>query len=378
MNGVGDVQKAIDFMENNLMNDICIDDVSKHIHTSKDYFQRIFFIVTGCAIGEYIRNRRLALAAQDLLFTKLKIIDISYKYMYESPESFTKAFSRLYGYPPSHVRTHKVIPEYFYPFTIQTIIKGGFNLKKHYWINPLECSFNNFLLLERFQISMLFRDGYWLREAETNVIKERKQKMGIALNANPSVLWYLQYRCPECAYIIKEIAENAPKDQNEKQIREAEIYVMTDSDYITYTAPEVMSGYTDALKNWDKECLFKMADFSGKTVLDVGSGSGRLAFAAAEKAMWVYASEPVGMMREFMRDKIIKENITNVRVLDGFYEALPFPDNTFDIVMHGHVFDIDDDTESAEAIRVCKPGGWLLDCPLERDDDGEGKRQVIK
>ena len=130
MNRIDDVQKAIDFMEKNLMTDICVDDVSKHVHSSKDYFQRVFYIVTGCTISEYIRNRRLALAGQDLAFTKTKIIDITYKYMYESPESFTRAFTRLYGVSPSYVRTKKVIPEYFYPFKIQTIIKGGFNMNE--------------------------------------------------------------------------------------------------------------------------------------------------------------------------------------------------------------------------------------------------------
>lgn len=72
-------------------------------------------------------------------------------------------------------------------------------------------------------------------------------------------------------------------------------------------------------------------------MLDVGAGSGRLTFAAAEKAAFVYASEPVGTLREFMRDKIAEEGIRNVRVLDGFADSLPFPDDTFDVVMSGHV-----------------------------------------
>ncbi|MDR0287781.1 MAG: class I SAM-dependent methyltransferase [Clostridiales bacterium] len=54
--------------------------------------------------------------------------------------------------------------------------------------------------------------------------------------------------------------------------------------------------------------------------------------------------------------------IKNVRVLDGLVTELPFPDNTFDIVMSGHVVGDDWDNEIAEIIRVCKPGGWLVDC----------------
>lgn len=97
--------------------------------------------------------------------------------------------------------------------------------------------------------------------------------------------------------------------------------------------------------------------------MDVGAGSGRLTFAAAEKAKWVYAVEPVGTLREFMRDKIKREGIQNVRVLDGFVEEIPFPDDTFDVVMSGHVVGDDYDGEIAELTRVCRAGGWLLDCP---------------
>ena len=64
-----------------------------------------------------------------------------------------------------------------------------------------------------------------------------------------------------------------------------------------------------------------------------------------------------------MRDKIKNDGIKNVRVLDGLVTELPFPDDTFDIVMSGHVFGDDWDKEINELTRVCKPGGWLLDCP---------------
>jgi len=125
----------------------------------------------------------------------------------------------------------------------------------------------------------------------------------------------------------------------------------------------------DYIRGWNNEHLFKLADFTGKTVLDVGAGSGRLTFAAAEKAAWVYASEPVGTLRDFMRDKIKEKSIKNVRVLDGIITELPFPDNIFDIVMSGHVVGDDWDNEIAEITRVCKNGGWLLNCPGDSEGD---------
>lgn len=233
------------------------------------------------------------------------------------------------------------------------------------WINPDDYSFNAFLLMERFQIRLMMNSGGW-----RNDNAEWKRSMGIALNANPAVKWYLMNRCPECSQIVSELTENAPTDVDAEQIRKAEVYaLMSVEDFTVYTTPEVMAEKCDFIRGWSKERLYELADFNGKTVLDVGAGSGRLTFAAAEKAGWVYASEPVGTLREFMRDKIAKEGIKNIRVLDGLVTELPFPDNTFNIVMSGHVVGDDYDNEIAELTRVCKSGGWLLDCPGDSERD---------
>jgi SAM-dependent methyltransferase len=191
-----------------------------------------------------------------------------------------------------------------------------------------------------------------------------RRRMGIALNANPAVKWYLERRCPERAQAISEIAAQALATTNAHRIRRAEVHALASiEDFTIYTTPEAMAQQCDFIRGWSKERLFSLADLIGKTVLDIGAGSGRLTFAAAEKAAWVYASEPVGTLREFMRDRIAREGIKNVRVLDGFVTALPFPDSTFDVVMSGHVVGDDYDNELAEIERVCKPGGWMLDCP---------------
>lgn len=239
------------------------------------------------------------------------------------------------------------------------------------WINPEDYSFNSFLLMERFQIRLMMELGGWRNERA-----EWRRSMGVALNANPAVMWYLKSRCPECSSLIEELASDTPEAKDAEQIRKAEVYALNSvEDFVIYTTPEVMAEKCDFILGWNKERLFELADLTGKTVLDVGAGSGRLTFAAAEKAAWVYASEPVGKLREFMRDKIVKECIQNVRVLDGMADALPYPDNTFDIVMSGHVIGDDYEAEIAELTRVCKPGGWLLDCPgdsvydMRLDDD---------
>lgn len=248
-------------------------------------------------------------------------------------------------------------------YTLALLKTGGIMALN--WINPKDYSFNSFLLMERFQIRLMINSGGWRND---NV--EWKRSMGIALNANPAVKWYLMRRCPECASLITELTVNAPAMTDAEQIRNAEVYALLSvEDFTVYTTPEVMSEKCDFIRGWNKERLFELADLTDKVVLDVGAGSGRLTFAAAEKAAWVYASEPVSTLREYMRDKIAKESIRNIRVLDGLVTELPFPDNTFDVVMSGHVIGDDYDNEIAEITRVCKSGGWLLDCPGDSVDD---------
>jgi len=226
--------------------------------------------------------------------------------------------------------------------------------------------------MERFQIRFMIESSGWGKGKP-----EWKKNMGIALNANPAVKWYLMNRCPECAEAIEELAVNAPAISDIKQIRDTEIKVLLGiEDFVIHTTPEKMGQNCDYIRGWSKERLFELVDLTQKTVLDIGAGSGRLTFAAAEKAAWVYASEPVGTLREFMRDKINSDGIKNVRVLDGFVTELPFPDNMFDVVMSGHVLGDEWDNELAEITRVCRPGGWLINCPGDSERDLKPKPEL--
>lgn len=238
------------------------------------------------------------------------------------------------------------------------------------WINVEEYSFNSFLMMERFQIRMLLQ---WAEHDEALA-----GQLGTALGANPAVRWYFMHKCPECRAVAESLGEDC-HGLDEKEIRDAELYVLSCAeDFVTYTTPEVMDEKCDFIYAWDRERLFELADFSGKRVLDIGSGSGRLAFAAAERAGEVYASEPVDSLREYLRDKIRRENIRNVRVVDGMADSLPYPDDTFDIVMSGHVVGDDYERELAEIFRVVKPGGWVLDCPGEESRRREPNRELLR
>lgn len=239
------------------------------------------------------------------------------------------------------------------------------------WIQVEEYSFNSFLLMERFQLSIL------TKAAEQDEMLS--EQLGIAFWANPIVRWYFLHKCPECRTIVENLGEKSTKEMNQQEIRAAELYVLSYvEDFVTYTTPEVMDEKCDFIYAWEKERLFELADFHGKRILDIGSGSGRLAFAAAERAGEVYACEPVDCLREYLRDKIRREKIKNIRVVDGMSDNLAYPDNTFDIVMSGHVVGDDYDAELAEIFRVVKSGGWVLECPGEERRTCEPKMELLK
>lgn len=223
------------------------------------------------------------------------------------------------------------------------------------WIKPEEFSFNSFLLMDRWIIMMMCHNHMGNDEFNKN--------LGIALAYNPAVTWYFIHKCPESKPFVKKWTTGVSKNLSQEDVRMAEVFVIGEMETsIVYVYPEKMHKNCDYIYNWDKKYLFELADFTDKVVLDLGSGTGRLAFAAAEKAKRVYASEPTDMLREYLRDKISCYNIKNVIVLDGTIEQVPYEDNTFDIVMSGHVIGDDYDREIDELTRVVKNGGFIIDC----------------
>lgn len=120
------IQSAINFMEQHITENISAEDVANHVHISSFYFQKGFRMLCGFSIIEYIRNRRLALAGGDLATTDIKIIDIAMKYGYDSPDSFTKAFTRFHGVSPTMVRKEDVMIKTFAPLKLEISLKGGY------------------------------------------------------------------------------------------------------------------------------------------------------------------------------------------------------------------------------------------------------------
>lgn len=122
------IQEAICYMEEHIVEDITIYDVADHVHVSPFYFHKGFRFLCGYSVMEYIRNRRLSLAGQELLTDDCSIIELAGKYGYDSPDSFTKAFVRFHGNTPSIVRKNKAVIKDFAPLKLTISLKGGYTL----------------------------------------------------------------------------------------------------------------------------------------------------------------------------------------------------------------------------------------------------------
>ncbi|WP_130807889.1 AraC family transcriptional regulator [Senegalia massiliensis] len=125
MDFLQNLQKAIDYMEDNILESITYEDVAKHIYMSSYHFHRTFSLVTGITSNEYIRNRRLSMAGQELSLSNSKVIDIALKYRYSSPESFTKAFTRFHGITPSMAKRVGTKLKSFNRLVIKIKLEGG-------------------------------------------------------------------------------------------------------------------------------------------------------------------------------------------------------------------------------------------------------------
>lgn len=125
MDWITGIQNAINYVEEHLTEEINYDKVADEAACSSFYLQRIFGVLCNISLGEYIRNRRLTLAGNELNASDVKVIDIALKYGYESPESFTRAFSKFHGITPSEAKKNGSKLKSFSRLSVKITLSGG-------------------------------------------------------------------------------------------------------------------------------------------------------------------------------------------------------------------------------------------------------------
>jgi SAM-dependent methyltransferase len=202
-------------------------------------------------------------------------------------------------------------------------------------------------------------------------------ELAIALHANPAVAWYLRHKCPEVAEWLDRLLPAHPPVRDPSRVLEAELAIMRSmNDLLVYALDPAVYDAQPFL-GWDSRELTSLVDFAGKTVIDIGAGTGRLTLVAAATALTVFAVEPVANLRYYLREKSRRLGLRNVYPVDGIMTEIPFPDGFADVTISGHVFGDDPEAECAELVRVTRSGGMVILCPGNNDTDNAAHDTLI-
>lgn len=125
MDSLSSMNNALAYIEEHLTEDMDYSKISKIAYCSEYHFKRMFSFLSGISLSEYIRRRRLTLAALDLKDSNLRIIDVAVKYGYSSADSFSRAFHSMHGILPSEARSENTQLKAYPRMTFQLSIKGG-------------------------------------------------------------------------------------------------------------------------------------------------------------------------------------------------------------------------------------------------------------
>lgn len=124
MDWISGLQRSIDYVEEHITETIDFEEAAKRAFSSSFHFQRVFSMICGFTLGDYIRFRRLSLAGSELVSSNVKVIDVALKYGYDTPESFSRAFTRFHGVTPSEAK-HGANLKSFSKLSVKLILHGG-------------------------------------------------------------------------------------------------------------------------------------------------------------------------------------------------------------------------------------------------------------
>ncbi len=116
---------AVDYIEENLAGEIDFPEAANRAFCSTFHFQRMFLALNGLTLAEYVRRRRLTLAATEISSGNGKVIDIALKYGYTSPDAFTRAFRNMHGVTPQAAREPGVTLTAFPRISFNIVSNGG-------------------------------------------------------------------------------------------------------------------------------------------------------------------------------------------------------------------------------------------------------------
>lgn len=218
--------------------------------------------------------------------------------------------------------------------------------------------FESFLLFDSCQLG-------WIDE------NSHRYAYAMLLRWKPWVSYFIRHKAPEKAQWLDGLEaefQHIPLPSEEQLAVLNYEVIQSVEDWIVYVL-DPSTYHNQPLLQWDDKELLDLADWAGKRVLDIGSGTGRQAFLAAPHCKTVYCVEPVANLRNFLKQRAQKEKVHNLFVVDGLMTALPFEGGLFDIVTSGHVYGDEPEKELNEMLRVLAPDGQIILIPGNNDSD---------
>ncbi len=219
------------------------------------------------------------------------------------------------------------------------------------------------MLREHFDgINLMAEDLLLLESFQIKYLPERipQKEFATLIRAYPYIKNNLVSKNPSIGdFITSVLEENEIIEDKNLQKKHIDELLWEIADLIVYNKfPEI---YDEKAKfNWNINEIISKQSLTGKVVADVGAGSAMLAFLLSQYAETVYAIEPLSSFRTFIRQKAIKENCRNVYAVDGFLNAIPFPDDFFDILFTSNAIGWNIERELEEIERVVKPHGQAI------------------
>ena len=185
------------------------------------------------------------------------------------------------------------------------------------------------------------------------------QELGIVLRAHPRLCRFLVTRSPAVAGRLSELAAREPAYGVDDLVACEQAVAWEIADWIVYQrAPAEYDSYPGI--DWSIAAVSDVTTLTDKVVIDAGAGTGRVAFDAAALARHVFAVEPVGTLRQHIRDKAARLRVDNLFVTDGFLHAIPLPAASADVLLTCQAIGWSLPDELAEIERVVAPGGLAM------------------
>ena len=229
-------------------------------------------------------------------------------------------------------------------------------------------------------VALKVEDLYLLEAFQIGTLQSRvpEQEFAAVLFAYPSIKNFLMSKHPPIAEYIQRVQDKYGPAANKEDIAESSDRLIWEvAELIIYNkCPEIYD--TRAILGWDFKDITSVVSLEGKTVIDAGAGTGRVAFKAVKDADIVFAVEPCASLREFMRKKAQENNISNLFVIDGFLHAIPLPKGYVDVLITSNAIGWKLDDELKEIERIVEPGGYVIHLTSSPNTDDPLTKHLTK